>query len=177
MNHYILAAMNMTASVSEMYVVPIRYSNELRPMLHDELSLRKEGFLRADKVYVTVSSSDVDTFDQTCKKRFFDLINQYENCVTVRLTLPRSDRDTLDRLGIDHQHYPLPGRTSSPLESYSPDAVSEDSLSHLERERALSEGEDEENIDQDPQDPQDPDDAGKAFMFIAVERIRKNKKE
>ena len=145
--------MSIDAGLNEMYMVLIRYSNELRPMLEDDRTLRKEGFLRSDKVYVTTSSSDVETFNHTCQDRFFDLINQFENCVTVRLTLPKSDKETLERLGINYtQDCCMLGavRCSSPVESCSPDAVSEDSLSHLERERALSEGEDEDNIEELP---------------------------
>jgi len=149
----IRGTMSIDAGLNEMYMVLIRYSNELRPMLEDDRTLRKEGFLRSDKVYVTTSSSDVETFNHTCQDRFFDLINQFENCVTVRLTLPKSDKETLERLGINYtQDCCMLGavRCSSPVESCSPDAVSEDSLSHLERERALSEGEDEDNIEELP---------------------------
>jgi len=145
--------MSLGASLNEIYMVLIRYSNELRLMPQDDRTLRKEGFLRSDKVYVTTSSSDVQMFNHMCKNRFFDLINQFENCVTVRLTLPKSDKDTLDRLGINYTQdscFIGTGRCSSPVESCSPDAVSEDSLSHLERERALSEGEDEDNIEELP---------------------------
>lgn len=145
--------MNLDAGLNEMYLVLIRYSNELRPMLEDDRTLRKEGFLRSDKVYLTISSSDIHMFNHTCRSRFFDLINQFENCVTVRLTLPKTDKDTLDRLGISYaQDCRVLGaaRCSSPVESDSPDAVSEDSLSHLERERALSEGEDEDNVEELP---------------------------
>lgn len=143
----------------------------------------------------TSSASDEELEDceylNLCKPRFYDLIDQYENALTVRLTLPKVDRATLDRLGIPGNldtvqspsgigslsttsskpwllsEGPMTARPSSPVmmeqcemvesepvveDLYSPDddggdVGSDDSLSHLERERALSEGEEEEDVE------------------------------
>ncbi len=97
----------------------------------------------------------MEHFFFVAQTRFYDLIDLYENAVTVHLTLPASDKETLERLGIDGGGDCLSallpaaaGGCPSPLDrdaSVSPDAASEDSLSHLERERALSEdGDDDE---------------------------------
>jgi hypothetical protein len=146
--------MNIAEDPDHIHLVTIRYSNELHRLTQKERSLRSEGFQRAEKVYATVfASSDENEFLSLCKPRLYDLIDQYENALTVRMTLPKADKETLDRLGIDIAIPTIPtlsataatARTTSPMESYSPeDAASDDSLSHLERERALSEGEEEE---------------------------------
>lgn len=146
--------MNIAEDPEHIHLVTIRYSNELHRLTQKDRSLRSEGFQRAEKVYATVfPSSDDNEFLSSCKPRLYDLIDQYENALTVRMTLPRADKETLDRLGIDialpaippASNTPAAARTASPMESYSPeDAASDDSLSHLERERALSEGEEEE---------------------------------
>jgi hypothetical protein len=147
--------MNIAEDPDHIHLVTIRYSNELHRLTQKDRSLRSEGFQRAEKVYATVfASSDENEFLSLCKPRLYDLIDQYENALTVRMTLPKADKETLDRLGIDIAIPTIPtlsataaatARTTSPMESYSPeDAASDDSLSHLERERALSEGEEEE---------------------------------
>ena len=133
-------------------MVLIRYSNELRLLNQNDRTLRMDGFHRSDKIYVAVcpTSDETEFVSGGYKTRFYDLIDLYENTVTVRLTLPRTDRETLDRLGISNTPeylssvLSLAPRAGSPVESISPDAASEDSLSHLERERALSEGEEDE---------------------------------
>lgn len=143
--------MNITEDPSHIFLANIRYSGELHRIVQDDRSLRAEGLQRQEKVYAVVANDESDFLK--CKERFYELIDQYGNAITVCVSLPRVDRETLDRLGIDN---PLPSaseaavssssaRTNSPMESYSPDdAASDDSLSHLERERALSEGEEEE---------------------------------
>ena len=145
--------MNIVEEIEHIHLVTIRYSNELHRLVQKDRTLRSEGFQRAEKCYATVfPSNDEVEFLTSCKPRFYDLIDQYENAVTVRLTLPKSDKDTLDRLGIDvavpsipiASNAAVPVRTASPMESCSPDAASDDSLSNLERERALSEGEEDE---------------------------------
>ncbi len=73
---------------------------------------------RPERVYVTIftpsttpgagaaaasfSDDEADDLEFTtvCKPRFYELIDTYENALTVRLTLPRVDSRTLDRLGI-----------------------------------------------------------------------------
>lgn len=150
----IKSTMNIAEDPDHIHLVTISYSNELRRLTQKDRSLRSEGFQRAEKVYATVfPSSDESEFLSSCKPRLYDLIDQYENALTVRMTLPKADKETLDRLGIDivlpviptASNSPNAVRTASPMESYSPeDAASDDSLSHLERERALSEGEEEE---------------------------------
>ena len=147
----ISATMNVAEDPEHIHLVTIRYSNELNLLTQKDRSLRSEGFQRAEKVYATVfASGDENEFLSSCKPRLYDLIDQYENALTVRMTLPKADKESLDRLGIDIAIPTIPiaavtARTASPMESFSPeDAASDDSLSHLERERALSEGEEEE---------------------------------
>ena len=135
--------------MENLYVVLIRYSNELRLLDQDERSLRTSGFHRSEKVYAVASSAaDEDEFNAIHRPIFYDLIDLYENAVTVHLTLPRTDTETLNRLGITSAtEYLTTGlRPASPVDSVSssPDVASDDSLSHLERERALSDGEGEE---------------------------------
>ena len=156
--------MDITEEAEHIHLVTIRYSNELHRLVNGDRTLRNEGFQRAEKVYAVVfPSSDDSEFMSTCKPRFYDLIDQYEHSVTVRLTLPKVDSDSLDRLGIDlvsssvilpptatetaASVFPPAARPASPMESYSPDAGSDDSLSHLERERALSDGEEEDEAE------------------------------
>lgn len=143
--------MNIAEDPSHIFLANIRYSGELHRIVQDDRSLRAEGFQRSEKVYAVIANDESDFLK--CKERFYELIDQYENAITVRMSLPRVDKETLDRLGIDNPlpsvpEVPVPtssARTTSPMESYSPeDAASDDSLSHLERERALSEGEEEE---------------------------------
>lgn len=147
--------MNITEDPDHIHLVKTRPYNELHSLTQKERTLRGEGFVRAEKVYATVfAASDDSEFLTLCKPRLYDLIDQYENAVTVRMTLPKADKETLDRMGIDIAIPSIPAasavvtssaRAASPMESYSPeDAASDDSLSHLERERALSEGEEEE---------------------------------
>ena len=128
-----------------MYLCRIHHS-ALRSLNQDDRTLRTERFQKSEKVYATVASADEDEFDLNCKSRFHELIDLYENITTIRVTLPRVDKDILERLGISNtQEYRMIPRTGSPMESFSPDVASDDSLSHLERERALSEGEEEEH--------------------------------
>lgn len=136
--------------MESLYVVLIRYTNELQLLNQDERTLRTSGFHRSEKVYAVVSSAvDEDEFNAIHRSVFYELIDLYENAVTVHVTLPRTDKETLNRLGIaTASEYILATglRPASPVDSVSssPDVASDDSLSHLERERALSDGEGEE---------------------------------
>lgn len=151
--------LNIVEDADHIHLVTIRYSNDVHRLTQKDRTLRSEGFQRAEKVYATVfASKDDSEFLSLCKPHFYDLIDQYENASTVRMALPKTDKETLDRLGIDLGNRSVVSdsavvvnvsgfRSTSPMESSgSPedDAASDDSLSHLERERALSEGEEEE---------------------------------
>lgn len=121
------AAINVAEDLSSIQLVSVRYS-ELERLTRDDKELvrgYKFHLHRAEHVYATVftptcsvvttsaaatggaadlsddeEEADDSEFLALCKPRFYDLIDQYENALTVHLTLPVMDRETLDRFGV-----------------------------------------------------------------------------
>lgn len=88
------------------HLVYVGYRKDLRCLTQKDRSLSSEGFEMgwswSKKVYANVFvSSDEIEFLTSCKPRLYDLIDQHENAITIRITLPKVDKETLDRLGIE----------------------------------------------------------------------------
>ncbi|XP_021936857.1 ubiquitin carboxyl-terminal hydrolase 47-like isoform X2 [Zootermopsis nevadensis] len=92
-------ALQLDAKTLKIVLEKYRYSNEPRLLDNDEITLKFEGFYKSNKIFVA-SRYDDDPEKSFVISKLRKIIDRFEHIVCLRMVLPDTDKETLEKLAI-----------------------------------------------------------------------------
>ncbi|KAG1675916.1 Ubiquitin carboxyl-terminal hydrolase 47 [Nymphon striatum] len=94
-----LIAKELELPSEEMRLVLDKGCTDMKPLVIPERTLKDEGFYYTSKVFVECSGSE-DSEKPFESSKFHKILERYSHTICIYVTLPKVDKDTLERLSI-----------------------------------------------------------------------------